>query len=285
MKAIYGIIGDPVSHSLSPLLHNTAFQNLGVNALYKTFLLKKEALKDFFGDLKKKDSPIFGLNVTVPYKEKIVEYMDLMSPFAEKVKAVNTIVISKERMLEGFNTDGLGFLVHIKELKFNTQNKRIAVLGAGGTARAIIAALCLLPQRPESIRVFNHHRHKADQLIEDLSQRMDTSIVRSVDTVVGLNIGIADLVINTTPLGMKDDDPCLIDEALLHSKMLVYDVIYHPAETPLLKMAKKKGAQCANGLGMLFYQGILAFQHWANVELNEKIKSKIRQNLNRGALV
>lgn len=283
MKALYGIIGDPVSHSLSPLLHNTAFKELGVDAEYKTFPLKEEELKGFFADLKKKDSPIFGLNVTVPYKEKVLPYLDSLSAFAQKVNAVNTIVISKNRSLEGFNTDGPGFLAHLTELGFNTKNKRIAILGAGGTARAIISSLCIMPERPASLRVYNHHQSKADQLIEDLSKRVNANIARSVGSIDDLNIELADLVINTTPIGMKDSDPSLIKEDTLHPNMLVYDVIYKPAETALLKMAQKKGAQTSNGLGMLFYQGVLAFQHWAAIQLEEKIKSKMRQSLNQGA--
>ena len=281
-KITYGIIGYPLKSSLSPLMHNTAFKELGVDAVYKIFSLKEEELKGFFTELKKKTSPIFGLNVTVPYKEKVIEYLDLLSPFARETMAVNTIVISPNRSLEGFNTDGPGFLAHLTELGFNPKGKRVALLGAGGTARAIIAVLSLLPGRPESILVYNNHQDKAQSLVADLKKRLDVSIVRSVDSVDDLNVETADLVINTTPLGIKKGDLCLIEEELLHSNMLVYDVIYDPAETPLLKMARKKGAQVANGLGMLFFQGVLAFQHWAGVELDGKIKSKMRQSLSRG---
>src|SRR3989338_9118446 len=119
-KAIYGIIGFPLEHSLSPVMHNAAFTELGVDAEYKLFPLQEEALGDFFADLREKDSPIFGLNVTVPYKEAVIKYLDIISPFAQKVNAVNTIVISSERTLTGFNTDGPGFLTHLAELGFRT---------------------------------------------------------------------------------------------------------------------------------------------------------------------
>lgn len=281
-KSIYGIIGYPVQYSLSPRMHNTAFKELGVNAEYKLFPLKEEELSDFFFQLRDKKNHIFGLNVTVPYKETVVQYIDHLSPFAEKVGAVNTIVISAERKLTGFNTDGPGFLTHLTELKFDTRGKRVAILGAGGTTRAIVAVLCLIPERPERIKIYNRSRENLNQLILDLSRRIDVSIVEPVDSVDDLNIELADLLINTTSIGMQDTDPTLVNPELLHRDMLVYDVIYNPEETKLLHMAKVKGAKAANGLGMLFYQGILAFQHWAEAELDPRTKSKMRESLKKG---
>ncbi len=281
-KAIYGIIGYPVNHSLSPLMHNTAFKELGVNAEYKFFPLKEEDLNDFFTELHEKKSHIQGLNVTVPYKATVVKYIDQLTPFAQKVGAVNTIVISEERALTGFNTDGPGFLTHLTELRFDTRGKRIAILGAGGTARAIVAVLCLIPERPERIKIYNRSRENLNQLISNLGQRIDVSIVEPVDAVDDLNIELADLLINTTSIGMQDTDLPLVSAELLHSDMLVYDVIYNPEETKLLHMAKAKGAKASNGLGMLFYQGILAFQHWAGVELDSQTKSKMRESLRKG---
>ena len=229
-KATYGIIGFPVEHSLSPLMHNAAFKELRANAVYKLFSLSEEELPDFFSELREKQSPIFGLNVTVPYKEKVIAYLDSLSPFAARVKAVNTILISPERKLVGYNTDGPGFLSHLVELKFNSGGKRICILGAG----------------------------------EDL------------------NVELADLLLNTTSLGMKKTDECLIEEDAFHRDMLVYDVIYNPVETELLRRARLGGAQTANGLGMLFYQGVLAFQHWADTQLSAQVKEKMRAALQQG---
>ena len=281
-KTTYGIIGYPLKLSLSPLMHNTAFKELGVDAVYKILPLKEDQLPDFFSELHEKTSTIFGLNVTVPYKEKVISYLDVLSPFVEKAMAVNTIVINKERRLIGYNTDGAGFLSHLAELKFDPKGKRVAMLGAGGTARAILAVLCLLPNRPDSIKIYNRTPENLDRLIEDLSSRIDLSIVETVNSIDDLNIELADFLINTTSLGMKEGDSCLINEELFHSNLLVYDVIYNPAETKLLKVAKRRGAKTMNGLGMLFYQGVLAFQHWANVQLDEHIKSKMRESLIKG---
>lgn len=283
-KSIYGIIGFPLEHSLSPVMHNAAFQELGVDAEYKLFPLQEEELGDFFADLREKGSPVFGLNVTVPYKETVIKYLDVISPFALKVNAVNTIVISPDRSLTGFNTDGPGFLTHLTELGFNTGGKRIAILGAGGTTRAIIAVLCLLPERPQSIRIYNRTRENLDDLLADLRKRLDVSIVQAVDSIDDLGIGQADLLINTTPVGLKANDPGLIDENLLHKGLFVYDVIYNPAETQLLKMAKKKGAKVSNGLGMLFFQGVLALHHWSEMELDDDVRQVMRESLKKASL-
>ncbi len=275
-QTTYGIIGYPVKHSLSPLMHNTAFAELGVDATYKLFPLKEEDLKNFFENLRKESNFIFGLNVTVPYKEKVIPYLDSLAPLAQRVGAVNTIVRTKDRKLVGYNTDAPGFLAHLAELKFNLKDKRITILGAGGSARALIAALCLIPERPQSIRIYNRTSSKIGDLLKDIASRVDTSIVEPVMSVDDLNIELADLLINTTSLGLKEGDPCLIDEHLLHSNILVYDLIYNPRETPLLKMAKATGAQTANGLGMLYYQGILSLQHWAGIQVQEEVKNKMR---------
>jgi len=281
--AIYGIIGNPVAHSLSPVMQNAAFKALKVNAVYKLFpLADHEELKLFMEDLKEKDNPIFGLNVTVPYKECILPYLDVIDPIAEKIGAVNTLVIDHHRRIYGFNTDGPGFLSHLTELNFDPKDKRIAILGAGGTTRAIISVLCLLPKGPERITLYNRTRANADSLVKEIGRNINTGIVTVVDEPEDLNIELADLLINTTNVGMKPGDPLLIDPEALHKDMLVYDVIYSPEETKLLAQARLKKAQTANGLGMLFFQGVLAFWHWSEVELDERIKRIMRKSLTEG---
>jgi shikimate dehydrogenase len=278
--AIYGIIGNPVAHSLSPVMQNSAFKALKVNAVYKLFpLVDQEELKLFMEDLKEENNPIFGLNVTVPYKEDILPYLDTIDPLAEKIGAVNTLVIDHHRKIRGFNTDGPGFLSHLTELNVDLQGKRVAILGAGGTARAIISVLCLIPKGPERITLYNRTRANADSLIEEIGKKINTGIVAAVDEPEDLNIELADLLINTTNVGMNAADPLLIDPASLHNGMLVYDVIYNPAETKLLAQARLKKARTSNGLGMLFYQGVLAFWHWSNVELDERTKKMVRKSL------
>lgn len=278
----YGLVGYPLGHSLSPLMHNAAFKALGVKATYELFPLKVEELADFFKDLKSKDSPIFGLNITIPYKEKVIPYLDSLNPYAKKVSAVNTIVIDDKRRLCGYNTDGPGFLAHLIELGFDPKDKRVALLGAGGAARAILSVLSMIPERPSTIKVYDVEGPKAIALVEDLKKNFDLTGVETVDSIDDLNIELADLLINATPIGMKAADLPLVSDELLHPDMFVYDLVYNPKETLLLKMAKQKGAKTANGLGMLFYQGVLAFQHWAEIELPDEVKEKMRAALNAG---
>jgi len=278
--AIYGIIGNPVAHSLSPVMHNAAFKALKVNAVYKLFpLADHQELKLFMEDLKEDNNPIFGLNVTVPYKQDVLPYLDIIDPLAEKIGAVNTLGIDHTRKIHGFNTDGPGFLSHLTELNFDLNGKRVAILGAGGTARAIISVLCLLPQGPERITLYNRTRSNAEVLVQEIGKKINTQKVTIVDEPEDLNIELADLLINTTNVGMNAADPLFIDPASLHKDMLVYDVIYSPLETKLLAQARLKKAWCANGLGMLFYQGVLAFWHWSGVELDEQTKKMMRKSL------
>ncbi len=278
-QAIYGIVGFPLEHTLSPVMHNAAFKELGVEAVYKTFPLQEEELDDFFKDLHTHSSPIFGLNVTVPYKEKIIPYLDTLSPLVQKAMAVNTVVINKQRKLIGYNTDAPGFLAHLTELKFDPKNKKIALLGAGGSARAILTALCLIPERPLSIKIYNRTFEKAKALVDDLKSRMEGNLLEVVMSIDDLDIPHADLLINTTSVGLNSEDPSLIEEDLLHADLLVYDLIYNPKETELLRLAKERGARTANGLGMLYYQGVLSLQHWAEREIEEPIKRKMREAL------
>jgi shikimate dehydrogenase len=281
--AIYGIIGTPLAHSLSPLMHNAAFKALKVNALYKTFeLFDDEELKLFFEDLKEKDNPVFGLNVTVPYKEKVLPYIDILDPFAERVGAVNTIVVNHQRKVYGFNTDGPGFLSHLEELRFNPEGKRIAILGAGGTTRSILSVLCLINKKPANIKLYNRTFSNAKALVDSLANRIDMSMVEVVDNIEDLNIELADCLINTTSLGLKGEEKFLVDPQTIHPDMLVYDVIYSPAETPLLRIARSNGAQTANGLSMLYFQGVLAFNHWAGGDIDDKYKKIMRKALIEG---
>ena len=254
-----------------------------MEAAYELFPVKREELDVFFNGLRDPDSRIFGLNVTVPHKEAVMKYIDNIAPFATKVGAVNTIVVTQERKLIGYNTDAPGFLAHLTELGFPTQDKRIAIVGAGGVSRAIIAALCLIKERPHSIRLYDMVKEKADGLVNELKERIDLSIVESVHSLDDLEIDQSDFLINATPVGMHAGDPCPIDPQMLHADMMVYDVIYNPEQTVLLKEARARGAKTSNGLGMLYYQGVLAFQHWANIELDENIKNIMRQSLEQGA--
>lgn len=261
LTRIYGLIGNPLGHSLSPLMHNAAFKELRIDAEYKLFELQEDQIESFLKSLKSNN--IHGLNVTVPYKEKVIPFLYKVSPEAKLIGAVNTIKITPEG-LEGFNTDGAGFIHHLDDMEFDPRGKSIAILGAGGASRAV--SVYLAKGQPRSVSIFDTDKTKLNNLVDHLRQNFGNVDIKAVDSVDELGIDKCDLLVNATPIGMKETDPCLVDEKLLHKDMLVYDLIYNPKETKLLKLAREKGAKVSNGLGMLLHQGVLAFEIWTAQE-------------------
>jgi len=262
----YGLIGYPISHSLSPLMHNAAFKALGIDAEYKLFPLKEDEIENFLKSLKANN--IHGINVTVPYKEKVIPFLDKISRQARLIGAVNTIKLTPDG-LEGFNTDGSGFLMHLEDFEFDAAGKSIAILGAGGASRAI--GVYLARAKPKKLSIFDVDKVKLNALVNHLKASFKDVKIIPAGSIEELKIKNCSLLVNATPIGMKENDPCLIDAKLLHKHMLVYDLIYNPAETKLLKLARKKGARTSNGLGMLLHQGMLAFEIWTGKEAPAEI--------------
>ena len=272
---IYGILGWPAKHSLSPAMHNAAFRALKINAEYKIFEKKPQDLEGFLKSLTKEN--IYGLNVTLPYKETVTAFLDNISSEVKLIGAVNTIKVAGRR-LEGFNTDGEGFLKHLTgDLGFNPQGKIIAIIGAGGAARAV--SVYLSKNNPKAVAVYDIDKTKVSALVGRLNENFNNIELKSANSIEELNITNSDLLINATPVGMKDSDPGLVDEKFIHKGLLVYDLIYNPKETKLLKMAKEKGARISNGLGMLLYQGALSFVHFTGRPAPVDV---MRQALNEG---
>lgn len=258
-KKIYGIIGYPVKHSFSPAMHNAAFKKLGIDAEYKLFELKENELDDFFKNRIKAEN-IWGLNVTIPYKEKVLKFIDAGLAYGvEAIGAINTVSRKDDDRIAGYNTDWEGFSKDLLEQGFNDERKRVCVLGAGGAARAVVFAL----REAGEIHIFDIDKNKCKKLIEDMYKDEDFDIkLNQVDSADKLPIEESDLLVNATPIGMKPQDPLIIDSKKLHPGLFVYDVIYNPQETKLLKEAKARGLKCSNGFGMLLYQGASAFKHW-----------------------
>jgi len=264
---IYGILGYPVKHSFSPAMHNAAFSALKINAKYESFEVKPDQLKDFFTKMAEKN--IYGLNVTIPYKEKILDFasLDSESNYLKQIKAVNTIV-KKDGKWKGFNTDIAGFSRHLKE-NFTPSGKKAAILGAGGAARAV--AYVLADCASSQIDIFDIDANKAKDLALVIKKLFLNFQINAVDSIAGLKIKDKDLLINATPVGLKESDPCLVDEAMLHKNLFVYDLIYNPPETKLLTLAKHIGAKTANGLSMLLYQGMLSFKIWTGQDAPQEV--------------
>jgi len=270
-KKIFGLLGYPIKHSFSPAIHNAAFKALGIKAEYRLFEKKPKELTDFFKKLR--SGSIRGVNVTIPYKEEALRYLDELSQEAELIGAVNTI-LGKSESLIGYNTDGLGFILSLrKEAGIDPQDKKIVIIGAGGVSRAI--SVHLAREKAANIILSDIIPDKAEKLASHIRKnisRVKVSTVRKEE----LNSGVrtADILINATPVGMKPDDPLPIDPRILHPRLLVCDLIYNPPKTRLLIEAEKIGAKTLNGLGMLLYQGALAFTIWTGREAPIEIMAR-----------
>ena len=255
---IYGLVGYPLGHSFSPLMHNAAFGKLNISGEYRLFSKQPEELESFL--LRMDDENIWGLNVTIPYKETILSFnqieLDNSAPYAKEIQAINTIV-KKGESLKGFNTDVAGFLRHLNKLNFNPINKRVAILGAGGAGKAV--AYAVAKKGISRMAIFDIDKDKAESvslMLRVLFPKLDISIVDEIEQLDMIN---KDLLINATPIGLTSEDPCLIEEGMLHEDLFVYDLIYNPSPTKLLSLAKNKGLRCSDGLGMLVYQGAFSF--------------------------
>jgi shikimate dehydrogenase len=256
--AIFGILGYPVRHSFSPAMHNAAFKYLNINARYEVFEKQPQEIEAFLQSLAQQN--ICGLNVTIPYKEKVLNFvkLDRESFYAQKLQAVNTIVV-KDNVLKGFNTDKPGFSRHLKE-NFDPLNKNTAILGAGGAARAV--AYVLAESKAKNIDIYDVDTDKSKSIVSLIKEIFSNFNIQAVKKIEDLKIKEKDLLVNATPIGMKEIDPCLVKEEMLHKELFIYDLIYNPPETKLLALAKKIGAKYSNGLGMLLYQGAISFKHF-----------------------
>jgi shikimate dehydrogenase len=260
---IVGIFGHPIEHTLSPLMHNSAFEAMGLDICYVAFDVSPEDLKDAVRAIKALG--LLGVNVTIPHKEKVIQLLDTVDEEALFIGAVNTIVHSDGR-LYGYNTDGRGFLHSLSEEGVSFEGKRILIIGAGGAARAI--SYCL-GEKAASLHLYDIDRAKAERLVNDLN-RFQKGVYLLDDL---RNMGGQDILINATPLGWKDDDPLPVEPEAISPEMVVCDLVYK--NTRLLKEAKEKGAKAINGSGMLLWQGALAFELWTGkrppVELMRKV--------------
>ena len=251
---LYGLVGFPVEHSLSPCMHNAAFAALKIKAKYKLFELNPDQLGSFLGQLKKRN--ICGFNVTYPYKEAILGFLDSQSPAVKQIGAANTVVVDKAGKLKGFNTDYLGFMAHLKELKLKP--KKVALIGAGGAAKAVCFALAKM--KIARLCIYDIDKFKALSLFKKLNSSFGKTKFDVASCFEDLKLADQDLLINASPVGMRQNDPCLVEASTLHAGLFIYDLIYSPLETKLISLAKECRLGSSNGLGMLLYQGVSAFK-------------------------
>ena len=264
---IIGIIGKNIENSLSPLIHNQIILKHSLNFCYLPFQVTETDLAKTIQGIKALN--IKGVNITFPYKEKVIEFLDEVEESAHRIGAVNTIVNNKG-FLTGYNTDVIGFKKSLQEDgKFVIKEKKAVILGAGGAARATVYAL--LEEEIEEICIFNRTLEKAKKIKQDLSSffpKSRISVFPLEKEDLKDKIENAHLLVNTTSIGMASqvDNTPLPDEKLFHPDLLVYDLIYHPAKTLFLRQAERAGANVINGLPMLVYQGIESFYLWTGLK-------------------
>jgi len=256
------LLGETLSHSISPSLHNNGFRDLGINAVYLMLETKEQDLEGYINSLK--TLGFAGWNVTIPYKESIIPYLNGFSSLARASGAVNT-VLNRRGRLTGYNTDVIGFQRQVEEAGVKVKDKRAVVIGAGGAARAVIAALIQLDLK--DITIINRTVENAQELAklfreENSKQNFDFCSLKEQE--YGELLKAADLVVDTTPVGMYSNNikNIVINPDYLHEDQLVIDLVYNPLKTKILKEAEKRGAQIGNGLPTLIYQAEASFKLW-----------------------
>ncbi len=257
---LLGIIGYPIKHSLSPLLHNTLFKKLKLNYVYLPFEILPENIENVGNVVKTLN--IKGLNVTIPYKEKVLSQMDNIDVLGKEIGAINTIV-NKDGLLVGYNTDVYGF---VKSLKRNTKHlkgKEVFVLGCGGVSRAIICGLEKL--KVKKVYISDIDRKKVLEIKKKYNNFVESIEIEQYDKIFKQ----IKMFVNATSVGMKNGDKDLIDTKLLNKNVIVYDVIYN-RETELVKKAKSIGCITITGLPMFIFQAQKSFQLWTGIIPSEK---------------
>ncbi len=247
----YFVIGNPIDHSLSPKLHNYWIKKSNLKAVYEKKKLEEKQIKDLITDIRKKK--IDGVNVTVPFKNKVIPFLDKLSSDAKLTQSVNTIYL-KDNKIIGENTDIEGFQLGIKNSKFNVVGKKILILGAGGVVPSII--LGLKNMKVSKISVSNRTKKKAEKLQKTFD---DLDIVDWGETID------FDMIVNATSLGLYDKDHIDLNFEKFAKNKFFYDVIYNPSETNFLKSARRYGGITENGKMMFIYQAYLAFKIWHDI--------------------
>ncbi len=261
---LYGIVAYPIKHSFSPMMHNTAFELLGIDDVYLAFEVLDNQFEKYIESVK--TLGIKGFNVSMPYKEKIINYLDEMTQEAQLCQSVNTVKNENGKLI-GHISDGIGFVKACQSQGWDVQNQKVVILGAGGAAKAIIVALA--GAHVSEIVVYN----RSDKpFIKELAKQLSCSLtLKSLHCLDELKEDLKEayLLIQTTNVGMTPyEEGCLIpDSSYLSHQLKVADIIYHPKETKLLKMAKEKNLDYMNGEGMILYQGAVSFEFWTGKDM------------------
>lgn len=256
---IVGLIGHPVAHSLSPALHNHLYRLLKLDMIYHAFNVTPSQVETAINGFRALD--FLGFNVTVPYKETVFHLLDSIDNEASSIGAVNTVKL-ENGVLTGYNTDGLGFIMHLKNSGFSINGTNVVILGAGGAARAI--GVYIAKEEPKSIQIVNRTFNKAKTLAKVINTYKGKNIAKA-SLEIPAN---ADFIINTTTLGMwPNNDSNPLQGCKLEAHTIVCDIVYNPRQTAMLQYAKEQGCKTCDGLGMLIGQGIRAVEIWLGYSL------------------
>ena len=270
------VVANPIKHSISPFIHNSAFEATNTNGVYLAWEVDAAELAETVANIRRYQ--MFGINLSMPYKEQVIPYLDQLSAEACLIGAVNTVV-NREGTLIGYNTDGKGFFKSLPSFKIS--RKRLVLLGAGGAAKAILAQAILDGVSQISVFVRSSSMEKTRPYLEKIQNatgfRVDLFALEDVQDLQD-SITQADLLVNATSVGMDGFSQPIPTSIVLPEKLLVADVIYQPFETPFLKWARNQGNQSINGLGMLLYQAAEAFELWTGKEMpTDQIWESLKQ--------
>ncbi len=268
---IVGIFGYPVEHTLSPVMHNSAFKHLNLDFCYVPFSVRPEMLENAIKGIRALN--IVGVNITIPHKEAVIAFLDDISDEARFIGSVNTIKNFDGKLI-GFNTDGKGFIKSLEEANIKIDNKKILMIGAGGAARAIGFYLC---QEADKLYIYNRSIKRAEMLQNHLAHFKNNVLVAKESLICSKEFfSDLDIIINTTPLGLKSDDPLPLNADMLKKHQVVCDLIYK--QTNLLHIASTIGCKTINGMGMLLWQGVLAFEKWTGIQPPVEIMRRTLMN-------
>ena len=259
----YLVIGNPIQHSLSPLIHNFWIKKNNISAIYEKEKLEKGSLKNLIS--KVKDGKINGVNVTIPFKKDVIPYLEELTSEAERTQSVNTIYLNNNK-ITGHNTDIDGFRLAVQDLKFDISRKHILIVGAGGVVPSIIYAL--MKMKVNKISLINRTKEKAENL---------KKLFKDLNIINWDEIQNFDMIINATSVGLKINDELNLDLSKIENNKLFYDVIYNPKETNFLKNAKTLGNRTENGKKMFIHQAAQSFKIWHGIqpEINEEVERLI----------
>ena len=273
---LIALFASPSQHSISPIMHNAAFNKLNLNYAYLAFEVDKNNLKDAVNSIKTLN--MGGVNLSMPNKKEVIKYLDKISEAAELSQSVNTIV-NDNGILTGYSTDGEGFIKSLEEENVFIKDKNITILGTGGASIAIISQAALYGVKEIYVFKRDSNWDEQEKVIENIANKTNCNItLYSLEDkkILKTKIENSNILINATSVGMKDDNSLIEDKTFFRKDLVVSDCIYNPPKTKLLQIAESEGCKIINGMGMLLYQGALAFELWTNEKMPiEHIKSTI----------